>query len=104
MCWIQRENCNDPYAVAALRTVAKMKELSEPCLRVLEDRTRNQVKLAKDALKKISMKHIRPASWELPLGANPKGVYGATPPEMLHQFDFGVVEEDSRVLVGDDEG
>lgn len=99
MCWIRRENSNDPYIVAAPRTVAKMKELSEPCLKILENRERKRIKVAKDALKQISMKHIRPATWEIPLGANPKGIYGATPPEMLHQFDLGLLKRTHELLL-----
>ena len=28
----------------------------------------------------------------MPFGDNPGGVYGATPSEMLHQFDLGIIK------------
>ena len=43
------------------------------------------------ALLAMSAAAIIPATWDLPYGSNPHGVYGATPPEILHQYDLGLL-------------
>jgi hypothetical protein len=30
--------------------------------------------------------------WDLPYGANPAGIYGACPPELLHQYQLGIMK------------
>jgi hypothetical protein len=52
----------------------------------------NTEKALRDALHAISASEIIPATWDLPFGANPHGVFGATPPEMLHQYDLGLLK------------
>ena len=51
----------------------------------------NSEKALKEALHQISAALIRPATWDLPFGSNVYGIYGATPPEMLHQYDLGLL-------------
>ena len=45
----------------------------------------------KAALHEISAANIIPGTWDLPFGSNVHGIYGATPPEMLHQYDLGLL-------------
>ena len=51
----------------------------------------NSEKALKAALHDISAAAIRPGTWNLPFGSNVYGIYGATPPEMLHQYDLGLL-------------
>lgn len=76
-----------------------MKELGEPALKIMENRTSNMVTKAREVLRKLSMKHIRPSTWGVPYGANIHGVYGATPPELLHQFDLGLLKKTYEMLL-----
>ena len=46
-----------------------------------------------EKLKAISAQSYRPSTWGLPFGANKNGIYSACPPEMLHQFDLGLLRE-----------
>ena len=52
----------------------------------------NTEKELKDALHAISASMVLPATWDRPFGANRHGVYGATPPEILHQYDLGLLK------------
>lgn len=92
ICWVGIDDCNDPYAIAEKRTVDKMKQLTAPIFRILEDRVPGRVEAARKALVKISAKGVRPFTWEIPFGSTPYGPYGATPPELLHQFDLGLLK------------
>ena len=51
----------------------------------------NTVKELEAAVLAMSAAAVIPATWDLPYGSNPHGVYGATPPEMLHQYDLGLL-------------
>ena len=51
----------------------------------------NTAKELEAALLAMSAAEIIPATWDLPYGSNPHGVYGATPPEILHQYDLGLL-------------
>jgi hypothetical protein len=39
-----------------------------------------------------SVSNFIPCTWGLPFGDNPQGIYGACPPEILHQFDLGILK------------
>jgi hypothetical protein len=58
-----------------------------------------RVQSSKDALKKIGLKAIRPATWGMPFGDNPRGIYGATPPELLHQYDLGIIKHAYKCML-----
>ena len=48
---------------------------------------------ARTALQKeYSALELYPATWDLPYGSNHQGIYGATPPELLHQYDLGILK------------
>ena len=36
----------------------------------------------------------------MPFGANPRGIYGATPPEILHQYDLGIIKHAYLCMLG----
>jgi len=40
----------------------------------------------------VSLQGGRNPLWDLPYGANPRGVYGACPPEVLHQYLMGIMK------------
>ena len=70
-----------------------MKDLTAPIFDILEKRKRGKVEAARKALVKISAKGIRPFTWDVPFGSTPYGPYGATPPELLHQYDLGLLKK-----------
>ncbi len=58
------------------------------------------VKKAERALKSWGIKELVPSTWGMPFGANPRGIYGATPPEILHQYDLGIIKHAYLCMLG----
>ena len=56
----------------------------------LQKRTRNRITEAREAAKTRSLSPTYNPLWDLPYGDNLMGIYGATPPELLHQYGLGI--------------
>ena len=55
-----------------------------------QHRRRGKVTAARDKAKARSLSPTYNPLWDLPYGDNSMGIFGATPPELLHQYGLGV--------------
>lgn len=91
LCWISNEKCNDPTA----RSEGRLEDDMRIAVTQLLDGFDNGAvsKGQRDALlKSMSAKPVRVGFWGAPFGS-PQGIYGATPPELLHQYDLGLCKK-----------
>lgn len=91
-CLVKEADCNNPWVKAPLREEAATREIVEPLLDAIENRAHGLVVRANLELTALGINPFRPSTWDVPYGDNPHGIYGATPPEVLHQFDLGIIK------------
>ena len=75
-----------------MRVEDEVRQTVEPLLDIIENTVRGQVMLAREKLNALSFRPVRSSLWGMPFGDNKYGVYGCTPPELLHQYDLGIIK------------
>jgi hypothetical protein len=91
-CWCPGEDMNDPdFDISdVLRYTDCMRSMCEELLR-LKDVPRMKG-FAESKEVEIGIHAQDNPLWDLPFGANPHGIYGACPPELLHQYQLGIMK------------
>ena len=92
MCRTPRLDLANPHAAVpgSLRIQDDIIRVVDPQVSIIEAGVQGTVGSAKTALKDISMSAFRNALWKLPYGDSVQGIFGATPPELLHQYGLGI--------------
>lgn len=92
ICWTPRADLANPRAAVpgSLRIQDDIIRVIEEHVSVIEAGVQGTIGAAKAALKAISMNGYRNALWKLPFGDSVQGIFGATPPELLHQYGLGI--------------
>ena len=91
-CWCPGHQMNDPDCDvnSILRGATEMRHL---CSNVQEVKETKGHKVRGGALEtKWSVRAKQNPLWDLPYGANPRGLFGACPPELLHQYLLGMMK------------
>ena len=118
MCWVKKDSADDPLFRGPPRTAKENEkklreaEVQVHCLPAVEtiqqhladavDDEERRVRSSelqatvdrelKRALQEFSVCHIPADAWSLPFGAHQGGVNSAAPPDMLHQFNLGLMK------------
>jgi len=91
-CWCPGDDMNDPNFEVChhLRDALHMRQLGTVLGRMKG--TKGKKVAAERLLSKYSLHAGQNTLWNLPYGANKAGIYGACPPELLHQYLLGIMK------------
>jgi len=91
-CWCPKDQMNDPDCdvVELARTASSMRAL---CLHLEDMKGDVGQKTRVERLETQYSVHARyNPLWDLPYGDNPRGIFSACPPELLHQYLLGIMK------------
>jgi len=91
-CWCPGHQMNDPYCDVStiLRQAEHMRTV---CTQIQALKETPRRKCEGEAMEtQFSVRALYNPLWDLPYGANPRGLYGACPPELLHQYLLGMMK------------
>ena len=103
ICWTPSLSFANPWAAAIrkFRTGDSTKRYVTPLLEVMkyppDPRKRKRddeltPRGARDKIGEASLQAVYNPWWDAPFGANHMGVHGATPPDVLHQWQLGIMK------------
>ena len=93
-CWVRREFLADtnPEVISQPRLQHQVVNFLTEQANIIEAGVHGTVTAAREAAKQISMHPIVNPMWFLYFGDSDRGVHGGTPPEIMHQFDLGMMK------------
>ena len=91
ICECSFSQCNNPLASFPTRKQDEQREIVERNIQILKDRVFGTVTAARSELKAHSLKPVLNAFWNIPVGTAEGGIMTAVWPELLHQFEGGLI-------------